>query len=86
MTWRPNLWTPTRGKALLRWLPDDGFAVPQGWWMKQPLDKTIEFSDLLAEHAWQANPKFHWFCQAAAAGRAILLSNAANEFRRRSYS
>ena len=53
MTWRPNLWTPTRGKALLRWLPDDefdvlakkhgiptskdGFAVPQGWWMKQPL-------------------------------------------------
>ena len=53
MTWRPNLWTPKRGKALLRWLPDDefealaakhniptskdGFAVPQAWHMRQPL-------------------------------------------------
>lgn len=46
-------WKPTKGKASLRWLPDDefeaeavkhgipkhkdGFAVPQGWWMRQPL-------------------------------------------------
>ncbi len=50
MTWRPNLWTPTRGKTLLRWLPDaefealakkhgipkhkDGFALWGRWWKK----------------------------------------------------
>lgn len=50
--WNPDLWVPTKGTALVHWLPDnefdvmaarngidndrDGFAVPRRWWTRHP--------------------------------------------------